>query len=107
MVEELCDRIFLINEGKRVLYGELNSIKDKSGERRVRLLAEGDLSSLSNFTYIRDLQMEGKQLSFTIPSQVGLQELIGDLPVDIKITQSLWIKITQGQETGSQPDCNL
>src|SRR5690554_537970 len=47
MVEELCDCIFLINEGKRVLYGELNSIKDNSGKRRERLLAEGDLSVLS------------------------------------------------------------
>jgi ABC-2 type transport system ATP-binding protein len=28
-VEELCDRLFMINKGAKVLYGNLNEIKQK------------------------------------------------------------------------------
>ncbi len=37
LVEELCDRIVLINHGRAVLYGPLSEIKRKYAERTVRL----------------------------------------------------------------------
>lgn len=38
LVEEMCDRIFLINSGRRVLYGPLVDIKGQYGLHRVHLL---------------------------------------------------------------------
>ena len=45
-VEELCDRIFMINRGKSVLYGELAEIKSKFRNNSIVLEYEGHLPHL-------------------------------------------------------------
>ena len=37
LVEELCERIFLINRGRRVVYGALDDVKAEYGAHRVRI----------------------------------------------------------------------
>ncbi len=49
-VEELCDRIFMINRGQNVLYGELAEIKSRYRSNSVVLEFEGDLSPLDGVT---------------------------------------------------------
>jgi len=49
-VEELCDRIFMINRGQSVLYGELAEIKSKYKNNSVILQYEGDLTRLKGIT---------------------------------------------------------
>lgn len=46
LVEETCDRLFLIHSGRRVLYGSLPEIKAKYGLHRVRLLVTDEAWSL-------------------------------------------------------------
>ena len=45
-VEELCDRVFMINKGKGVLYGKLNDIKSKYRKNAIYLEYEGELENL-------------------------------------------------------------
>jgi ABC-2 type transport system ATP-binding protein len=45
-VEELCDRVFMINKGKNVLYGRLAEIKAKYRNNSVILEYEGDIGGL-------------------------------------------------------------
>ena len=47
--ERLCNRIFLINKGKQVVYGSLDEIKEAHGTRTVTVEFDGDGS------FIRDL----------------------------------------------------
>lgn len=47
-VEELCDRVFMINKGKGVLYGKLNDIKSRYRKNAVYLEYEGELGNLRN-----------------------------------------------------------
>ena len=53
-VEELCDRIFMINRGQNVLYGELAEIKSQYRNNSVVLEFEGDLSPLDGVTGRQD-----------------------------------------------------
>lgn len=58
MVEELCDRIFMVNGGRRVLYGDLQQIKQEHPENiiELRFRREDDatsLGSLAGSTVIR------------------------------------------------------
>ncbi len=48
LVEELCDRILLINRGRSVLYGSLDDIKRRYAERTVRLRTTADLGRLAS-----------------------------------------------------------
>ena len=49
-VEKLCDRVFMINKGKSVLYGELAGIKAAYRKNSVYLEYEGDLGEVNGAT---------------------------------------------------------
>ena len=49
-VEELCDRIFMINKGQDVLYGELAEIKSRYRNNSILLEFEGELPHLEGIT---------------------------------------------------------
>ncbi len=56
-VEELCDRIFMINRGKNVLYGKIGDIKARFRNNSIILQYEGELPELkgiSRYTVYRD-----------------------------------------------------
>ncbi|MFC2033837.1 ABC transporter ATP-binding protein [Chloroflexota bacterium] len=53
-VEELCNRIFMINKGRGVLYGELSEIKSKYRNNSVSLEYEGTLDNISGVINRRD-----------------------------------------------------
>jgi ABC-2 type transport system ATP-binding protein len=71
-VEELCDRILMINHGRSVLYGKLAEIKSKYRSNSVLLECEGKLGEVPGVTEKRthkgyvELVLDGK----TTPQQV-------------------------------------
>lgn len=52
-VEELCDRILMINHGREVLYGDLKEIKGKFREHSVIVQVDGDIGDLDGVTEIK------------------------------------------------------
>jgi ABC-2 type transport system ATP-binding protein len=77
-VEELCDRILMINDGQAVLYGDLSEIKSRYRGNSVLLDFEGELGDIPGVTAKRthkgyiELILDGK----TTPQQV-LSHLVG------------------------------
>jgi len=71
-VEELCDRILMINNGQDVLYGDLSEIKARYRGNSVLLDCEGELGEVPGVTGKRthkgytELMLDGK----TTPQQV-------------------------------------
>lgn len=49
-IEELCDRVFMINKGQGVLYGGLNEIKSRYRRNSIFLEYEGELGPLPGVT---------------------------------------------------------
>ena len=76
-VEELCDRILMINNGRSVLYGNLNEIKTRHRSHSVILDFEGELGQVPGVTEKRankgyvELVLDGN----TTPKQV-LERLV-------------------------------
>ena len=77
-VEELCDRILMINKGRAVLYGNLSEIKARYRSHSVFLDSEGDLKEIPGVTEKRahkgyvELVLDPN----TTPEQV-LERLVG------------------------------
>ena len=77
-VEELCDRILMINNGKNVLYGDLGEIKARYRGNSVLLDFEGELGEIPGVTAKRqhkgylELILDGE----TTPQQL-LERLVG------------------------------
>ncbi len=77
-VEELCDRILMVNKGRSVLYGDLAEIKSRYQNNAVILNSKGDLGEIpgvsdkrSHRDYV-ELLLDGTQT----PQQV-LETLVG------------------------------
>ena len=49
-VEEMCNRLVLINKGHSVLYGEVNEIRRRYADNAVRVVAQGELPALVGIT---------------------------------------------------------
>lgn len=53
-IEELCDRVLMIDEGKQVLYGGMTEIKSKYSGNSIRLDFEGHLADIPGVAEIRN-----------------------------------------------------
>jgi len=77
MVEELCDRILLIDNGRDVLYGDLNEIRRQHSGHAVYVQSNGDLSKLKGVEKLSDHNGSKKlELTAGINPQDILQQLI-------------------------------
>ena len=52
-VEELCDRIFMINRGRAVLYGSISDVKERFRSNSILLEYEGELGLIGGVTVKR------------------------------------------------------
>ncbi len=66
LVEEVCDTLFMIHEGRRVLYGRLHDIKEGYAESLVTIdyQGEADLSFLSRLAGVREVEDGSQRIRF-------------------------------------------
>jgi len=82
-VEELCDYICLINQGKIILEGQINEIKKQFSNDAYYIESDEDLSFLHDFKFIKVIEEQNNSCKFSI----------SDKKVHNKFIQSLFEKI--------------
>lgn len=73
VVQELCDRIFLIDKGKPILYGTLEEIRDQHEENSVEIsftTENGLIEYLRNLEYTRELSVNGSSAKLKLHTKV-------------------------------------
>jgi ABC-2 type transport system ATP-binding protein len=81
-VEELCDRLFMINRGSKVLYGGLDEIKHKYRENSVYITCDGNVGHLKGVTQSRE---KDGYTEFFLDNKTSPQDILQQL-VDKRIT---------------------
>ncbi|MEZ5319209.1 MAG: ATP-binding cassette domain-containing protein [Vicinamibacterales bacterium] len=76
--ERLCDRIFMIFRGRKVLDGSLDDIAAEYGQDTVRLRVQGGAAALSGLAGIESLNDHGnyQDVRLSIPPHAFLQALV-------------------------------
>ncbi len=89
MVEELCERVFMINRGRKVLYGELAEIKEEFGKELVELTYSGDPEAISDAfgANISDLELEEGSARFYIEKGYSPDRFVRELPAGIEVEE--------------------
>jgi ABC-2 type transport system ATP-binding protein len=72
-VEELCDRILMVDHGRAVLYGDLREIKSKYSSNSVRVAFEGDAGELPG---VVDRNEQRDYTELTLDSSTTPQKLL-------------------------------
>ncbi len=73
LVEALCDRILLINRGRRVLYGNLAEIKAEYGRNQVRLRTPAELEELPG---VESIQRRDRTYELTLGPDIEPQAVL-------------------------------
>lgn len=87
LVEELCHRIFLIHQGKRVLYGSLYDIKAEYGAHRVRMLITRDGWRPPASPLVEADELDGNWYTCLLRAGVAPVEYLQFLPEDAPIEE--------------------
>jgi ABC-2 type transport system ATP-binding protein len=75
-VEELCDRVLMINGGNRVLYGSLGEIKSKYRSDSVILEYEGQLGDIRG---VSGTHQHGKYLELILDGKTSPRDILSQL----------------------------
>lgn len=104
-VEELCDRILLINHGQVVLYGELNEIRKAYSGHAVLVRAAGELPGLPG---ILNVEPHNASQKLTLAPGVSPQEILKELvarnvaleqfEIAIPELDEIFIRVVQGEQ---------
>jgi ABC-2 type transport system ATP-binding protein len=72
-VEEMCDRIVLIDQGNSVLYGGVDEIRRRYADNAVRVVARGELPALPGVT---ESSRKGNEHTLHLPADMTQQALL-------------------------------
>jgi len=75
-VEKLCEKICLINKGKKVLEGNLSDIKLDFSRNVISLGYSGDTAVLENLPEVEEVRSFGQDLSITIKEGAGPESIL-------------------------------
>ncbi len=87
LVEDLVDRIFLINQGRQVLYGDLREIKRSWGEDWVELDFRGHGEFLASSPLVKSAQIGDSHAQLVLQAGVRPEEFFASLMGKIEIEQ--------------------
>ncbi|TFG46700.1 MAG: ATP-binding cassette domain-containing protein [Dehalococcoidia bacterium] len=76
-VEEMCDRLFMINKGRRLLYGKLNDIRRQYRSHAV--IVESESPVPETLKGVTNRQVKGNTTELTLDGTTSPQELLADL----------------------------
>jgi ABC-2 type transport system ATP-binding protein len=78
-VEQMCESICLIHQGRTVLTGKLDEIRASYGKSTVRLDYDGDASSLAGLKGVREVRDSGRSANLLMEPETDAQEVLRQL----------------------------
>lgn len=108
IVEELCDRIFLIDHGREVVSGRLADIKERYGNYRVYVDAPLGVDSLMRLPTVAGWeQVSEERWIIFLRDDARLEEFLHQIPLDVGLRElrvirpslhDIFVKIATGRE---------
>ncbi len=107
LVEETCDKIFLINQGRKVVYGNLKEVKAEYGSYQVKISAPTGMEKIAWLPVVENAVQNFDYWLFTLKQGVSPGEFLALLPKDIPYEEltitmislhDIFIKAVKGSE---------
>ncbi len=92
MAERMCDYIFMIYKGKKVLDGTLTEIQDQFGNDTIRIQSEMGVEALKDMKGIENVNNFGKLQEVRVATGTDPQKILADL---LKLTRINRFEITK------------
>lgn len=87
LVEELCDRLFMINKGRKVLHGTLDDVKKQYANFKCTIHGENDVKMLEKLSHVQRIEQEGDQAILYLDAHIQPAYWLKQLPESIDIQE--------------------
>ncbi|MBS4192523.1 ATP-binding cassette domain-containing protein [Bacillus sp. FJAT-49705] len=87
LVEELCDRLFMINKGKKVIHGVLDDVKKQYANFKCTIRGENDVKTLERISHVQRIEQEGEQFTIYLDAHIKPTSWLRQLPDSINIEE--------------------
>ena len=84
-VEQMCESICLIHQGRAILAGALSDIKASYGESSVNLEYEGESGKLQGLSGVREVRDSGRTASLLLEKTEGSQDVLRQLVDRVRV----------------------
>jgi len=85
--EKMCDFIFMIFKGKKVLDGTLESIQDKYGDDTLRVRVDGDGEFISRIPGVKQVRDFGRMQEIRMNGNTDSQEILASIMAKTRVDQ--------------------
>jgi len=87
LVEEMCDRLFMMHRGKRIIYDHLSDVKAKYANFKCIVHGENDLTLLEQIDYVDRIEQKEHVTTLYLQADVDINTWLKQLPDQLDIQE--------------------
>ena len=87
LVEEMCDRLFMIQRGEKVIYGSLDDVKQEYANFKCTIRGGNERSTLETIPDVENIEQDGDVSILYLTKDVNPNRWLKQLPDDITIQE--------------------
>lgn len=87
LVEEMCDRLFMIQNGQKVIYGTLDEVKTKYANYKCTIRGKNNLSDLQNIAKVQRVEQRDESSILYLEHDVEPTSWLKGLPDNLLVQE--------------------
>ncbi|MCM3740723.1 ATP-binding cassette domain-containing protein [Oceanobacillus luteolus] len=87
LVEEMCDRLFMIQRGEKVIYGTLDEVKTEYANFKCTIQGQNDIHLLETIPEVEHIEQDGDVSVLYLTKDVHPSRWVKHLPEDLNIQE--------------------
>lgn len=87
LVEEMCDRLFMMHKGKRVIYGPLSDVKTEYANFKCTIQGENNEQFLQKIPHVERMEFENEKAILYLQKDVHIARWLNSLPDELNIDE--------------------
>lgn len=87
LVEELCDRLFMIHRGQKIIYGTMDEVKKEYANFKCTIRGANDIHTLGKMEKVQRVEQNGEQSILFLDTDVVISQWIKNLPENLEIEE--------------------
>lgn len=87
LVEEMCDRLFMMHQGKRIIYDRLSDVKAKYANFKCTIHGSNDLTLLEKIDAVERIEQQGPIATLYLEAKVDINMWLKQLPKELDIQE--------------------
>lgn len=87
LVEELCDRLFMIHRGQKIIYGTMDEVKKEYANFKCTIRGANELSTLEKIDKVQRVEQNGEQSILFLDTDVLIPQWLRALPEKLHIEE--------------------